>query len=59
LKGRSLCVAVGIGCGSLLYRRNAPLSKRIMRFDLAGGCNKLTPWLAVILRPHLGNAYDI
>ncbi|MDA8713782.1 hypothetical protein OAV54_01505 [Planktomarina temperata] len=36
-----------------------PLSKRIMRFDLAGGCNKLTPWLAVILRPHLGNAYDI
>ena len=50
---------VGIGFGSLLYRRDAPLSKRIMRFDLTGGCNRLTIWLAVILRPHLGNAYDI
>ncbi|MBT4243789.1 MULTISPECIES: hypothetical protein [Planktomarina] len=50
---------VGIGFGSLLYRRDAPLSKRIMRFDLTGGCNRLTTWLAVILRPHLGNAYDI
>ncbi|MDG2462419.1 MAG: hypothetical protein P8M57_03035 [Planktomarina sp.] len=52
-------MAVGIGFGSLLYRRDAPLSKRIMRFDLTGGCNRLTTWLAVILRPHLGNAYDI
>ena len=45
--------------GSLLYRRTRALSKRIMRFDLTGGCNKVNTWLAVILRPHLGNAYDI
>ena len=51
----------GIGRGSLpLQAQRAALSKRIMRFDLAGGCNTMvTPWLAVILRPDLGNAYDI
>jgi len=27
--------------------------------DLAEGRKKSTPCLAVILRPHLGNAYDI
>ena len=44
---------------SLLYRRDAALSKRIMRFDLTGGCNTMAQWLAVILRQDLGNAYDI
>jgi len=52
-------VAVGIGFGSLLYRRDSALSKHIMRFDLTGGRDRLTTWLAVILWPHLGNAYDI
>ena len=45
--------------GSLPYRRRADLSKRIMRFDLTGGCNTMVQWLAVILRQDLGNAYDI